>query len=140
MWLLYAFLSAIFAAAVAIFGKLGLKSVDSTLATTIRSIIMAIFLFLVAITLKKFDGFSFHSLNGKDWVLISLSGIAGAMSWLFYFLALKYGIAGKVVAIDRLSVIFVILLAALFLGEGLTWRSVIGAVLIAGGAYLITLK
>jgi transporter family protein len=78
MWLLYAFLSAVFAAAVAIFGKLGLKTVDSTLATSIRAIIMAIFLFLVALTLRKFDGFSFHSLNGKDWILITLSGVAGS--------------------------------------------------------------
>jgi len=140
MWLLYAFLSSIFAAAVAIFGKLGLKTVDSTLATSIRAIIMAVFLFLVALTMRKFDGFNFQSLNGKDWILITLSGVAGALSWLFYFFALKYGIAGKVVAIDRLSIIFVILLAALFLGEGLTWRSVVGAALIAGGAYLITLK
>lgn len=140
MWLLYAFLSAIFAAAVAIFGKLGLKTVDSTLATSIRAIIMAIFLFFVALTMRKFNGFNFNDLSGKDWVLITLSGIAGALSWLFYFFALKYGIAGKVVAIDRLSIVFVILLAALFLGEGLTWRSVTGAILIAGGAYLITLK
>ena len=140
MWLFYAFLSAAFAALVAIFGKLGLKSVDSTLATTIRSIIMAIFLFAVALTMRKFDGFSFNTLSGRDWILIILSGVAGALSWLFYFFALKYGVAGKVVAIDRLSIIFVILLAALFLGEGLTWRSIAGSILIAGGAYLITLK
>jgi transporter family protein len=140
MWLLYAFLSSIFAAAVAIFGKLGLKTVDSTLATAIRAVIMATFLFLVALTMRKFDGFNFHSLSGKDWLLIVLSGVAGALSWLFYFFALKYGIASKVVAIDRLSVVFVILLAALFLGEGLTWRSITGAIMIAGGAYLITLK
>jgi transporter family protein len=126
MWLLYAFLSSIFAAAVAIFGKLGLKTVDSTLATAIRAVIMATFLFLVALTMRKFDGFNFHSLSGKDWLLIVLSGVAGALSWLFYFFALKYGI--------------VILLAALFLGEGLTWRSITGAIMIAGGAYLITLK
>lgn len=140
MWLFYAFLSAAFAAAVAIFGKLGLKTVDSTLATSIRSIIMAIFLFSVALAMKKFNGFNFNDLSGKDWILITLSGIAGALSWLFYFFALKYGVAGKVVAIDRLSIVFVIFLAAIFLGEGLTWRSLLGSAMIAGGAILITLK
>ena len=140
MWLFFAFLSALFAALVAIFGKLGLKGIDSTLATTIRSIIMAVFLILTSVTLKKFNGFNFNDLSGKDWVLISLSGVAGALSWLFYFMALKYGAAGKVVAIDRLSVVFVIILAALFLNEGLTWRSLLGSILIASGAILISLK
>ena len=140
MWLFFAFLSALSAALVAIFGKLGLKGIDSTLATTIRSIIMAAFLILTSVTLKKFNGFNFNDLSGKDWVLISLSGVAGALSWLFYFMALKYGAAGKVVAIDRLSVVFVIILAALFLNEGLTWRSLLGSILIASGAILISLK
>ena len=140
MWLFYAFLSAAFAALVAIFGKLGLKTIDSTMATSIRAIIMAVFLFAVALSMKKFSGFNFSDLSGKDWVLIILSGIAGALSWLFYFFALKHGVAGKVVAIDRLSIVFVILLAALFLGEGLTWKTILGSIAIAGGAYLITLK
>jgi len=140
MWLFYAFLSAFSAALVAIFGKLGLKTIDSTLATTIRGIIMAVFLFLVSLTLKKFNGFHFSNLSNKDWILISLSAIAGALSWLFYFLALKYGTASKVVAIDRLSIVFVVIMAAIFLSEGLTWRSILGAVLMAAGAILISLK
>jgi len=140
MWLFYAFLSAFSAALVAIFGKLGLKNIDSTLATTIRGFIMAIFLFLVSLAFKKFNGFHFSNLSGKDWMLIVLSGVAGALSWLFYFFALKYGPAGKVVAIDRLSIVLVIILAAIFLSEGLTWRSALGAILMAGGAILISLK
>ena len=140
MWLFYAFGSAICAALVAIFGKLGLKSIDSTLATTIRGIIMASFLLLVSITLKKFDGFHFNNLSNKDWILITLSGVAGALSWLFYFFALKYGDASKVVAIDRLSIVLVVILAAIFLAEGFTWKSITGAILMAGGAILISLK
>ncbi|MFA6407242.1 MAG: EamA family transporter [Candidatus Paceibacterota bacterium] len=140
MWMVYAFLSAITAALVAIFGKLGLKGIDSTLATTIRSFIMAGFLLFVSILLNKFKGFSFGALSGKEWMLIVLSGIAGALSWLFYFFALKSGEAGKVVAIDRLSIVFVIILAALFLGEPLGWKTVLGALLMLGGALLITLK
>ena len=140
MWLIYAFLSAIAAALVAIFAKMGLKNIDSTLATTIRSIIMAGFLFLTALSLKKFQGFSFSSFNQKEWLLIVLAGIAGAISWLFYFYALKEGMVGKVAAIDRLSLVFVIILAALFLGEKLTWQTSIGAIIMAFGAIFITLK
>jgi len=139
MWLFYAFLSAISAALVAVFAKLGLKELDSTLATTIRAIIMAVFLVLVSITLRKFDGFSFATLGNKEWLLIVLAGIAGALSWLFYFFAIKIGEASGVVAIDRLSIVFVVLLAALFLGEALTWQSILGALLMVAGAVLIAL-
>ncbi len=140
MWLFFAFLSAIAAAGVAIFAKLGLQTIDSTLATTVRSIIMAGFLVAVSFLLKKFDGFSFTSFSSKEWILIALAGIAGALSWLFYFFALKQGLASKVVAVDRLSLVFVVLLAAVFLGETLGWKSVLGALFMIAGALLITLK
>lgn len=140
MWLIYAFFSSITAALVAIFAKIGLKDIDSTLATTIRAIIMALFLFVVSFSLKKFEGFSINSLSSRDWLLIILAGISGALSWLFYFLALKYGLVSKVVAIDRMSLVFAIILAALFLGEALGWKSVLGAALMIIGAILITLK
>ncbi|MEY4731093.1 MAG: hypothetical protein RL681_39 [Candidatus Parcubacteria bacterium] len=140
MWLLYAVLSAITAALVAILGKLGLKNIDPTLATTVRSIIMAVFLVAVSVALGKFSGFSAATFTVRDWQLIAASGIAGALSWLFYFVALKYGLATKVVVIDRLSLVFVVVLAALFLGEQLTWRSILGTVLMVAGALLITFK
>jgi transporter family protein len=139
MWVFYAFLSSLGAALVAIFGKLGLKNVDSTLATTIRSILMAGFLVVVSFLLNKFKGFSLGSFSSKDWLFIILAGISGALSWLFYFFALKTGEATKVVVIDRLSLVFVIILAALFLGEKFGWNSVIGAILMIAGALLITL-
>ena len=137
MWLLFAFLSATTAALVAIFGKIGLKSIDSTLATTIRAIIMALFLIVVSLFLKKFSGFSFGSLETKDWALIILAGVSGALSWLFYFAALKYGLASRVVAIDRLSLVFVIILASIFLGESIGWKVAAGAALMVAGALLI---
>ncbi len=140
MWIAYAFLSAFFASLVAIFGKIGLKGIDSTLATTVRAFIMAIFLGLVALAFKKFQGFTLTSFTGKEWLMISLSGIAGALSWLFYFFALKNGNATAVSAIDRTSIIFVAVLAALFLGESFGWKTGLGVVLIASGIYLITLK
>ena len=141
MWILYAFLAALTAALVAIFAKLGLQNVDPTLATTLRSLIMALFLVLLSILLGKFNGFAVStSLSGKEWALITLAGIAGALSWLFYFFALKYGSASAVVAIDRLSLVFVIILAALFLQEAITWRTLTGVLLMVTGALLISLK
>ena len=140
MWIVYALLSALTASAVAILGKLGLKTIDPTLATTIRSVIMAVFLFAVSLALGKFAGFSLGAMGGKDWTLIILSGIAGALSWLFYYIALKYGLASRVVAIDRLSLVFVVILAGIFLGESFTWKSALGVMLMVVGALLITFK
>lgn len=137
-WLLFSIMSALMASLVAIFGKLGLKNIDSTLATTIRSIVMALFLIIASFSLKKFDGFSFHSMVLKDWILIILAGIAGAMSWLFYFMALKSGNATKVVAIDRLSLVFVAILAFVFLGETLNWQEMIGVAMMVGGAIIVS--
>lgn len=140
MWVFYALLSAFTASLVAILGKLGLKSIDSTLATTIRSIVMTSFLVLVSLALQKFQGFSLQSFSQKDWLLIILSGLAGATSWLFYFLALKTGLASGVSAIDRLSIVFVVVLASIFLAEVLSWKSVLGSLLIVFGVLLISAK
>lgn len=140
MWIIFALLAAVSAALVAVFGKLGLKTVDSTLGTTIRSIVMALFLILTSLVLGKWKHFTWASLSSKDWLLIVLAGIAGALSWLFYFFALKNGDATKVAALDRLSIVFVIILAAIFLSEGLTWKSLLGATCMAIGAILISLK
>jgi bacterial/archaeal transporter family protein len=137
MWVVFAFLSALMAALVAIFGKLGLAKMDSTLATTVRSVIMAAFLVLVSLALKKFASFSVVSVAARDWMFITAAGIAGALSWLFYFLALQTGWATSVVAIDRLSVVLVVLLAAGFLGEPLTSRSLLGVALMVVGAVLL---
>ena len=123
-----------------ILGKLGLKGLDSTLATTVRSVIMAVFLVAVSGLLGKLSGLSLAMFTGKQWMLIAGSGIAGALSWLFYFFALQNGSAGAVSAIDRMSLVFVILLAAIFLGETLTWKVGLGAALMALGAILIVVK
>lgn len=140
MWVAFAFLSALSASAVAILGKLGLKTIDSTLATTVRAAIMTVFLAAVSLGLGKFKGFSLESLSQKDWILIALSGIAGALSWLFYFFAIKHGVTTTVVSIDKLSVVLVVIMAALFLGEAFTWKVGIGASLMTAGAILIALK
>lgn len=140
MWLILAFLSALFAALVAILGKLGLKGVDSTLATSLRSLIMTGVLLPTAFFFGKLTKSSVASLSVKDWWLLIGAGLAGALSWLCYFAALKLGKAGSVAAIDRLSIVLVIVFAALFLGENLNFKSVTGAILISVGAILLIIK
>lgn len=140
MWVLYAAGSAVAAAGVAIFGKLGLKDVDPTLATIIRGVVMALILIAAGFLFKKFEGFSLSSFSGKAWVFILLSAIAGAASWILYFVALKTGPASAVAVLDKMSVVLVILFAALFLGEALTAKSVLGIVLTIAGTLLILFK
>jgi bacterial/archaeal transporter family protein len=139
MYILYALGSAVFASLVAIFGKIGLKDIDSTFATTVRAIIMAAFLFLVSLIFGKFKGFSFETLGSKAWLFVALSGIAGALSWLCYFYAVKYGPVIPVVAIDKLSIVFAAILAIIFLSESVTFYKIAGVSLIALGAFLTTL-
>ncbi len=135
-WIIYALLSALFAAAVAILGKIGISQIDTTLATTIRSIVMSIALILATFSLGKFD---LTKIDNKAFFFIFLSGLAGALSWIFYFNALKTGPATGVAALDRLSVVFVLVLAILFLGESLTWKTGLGALLVSLGAILLSL-
>jgi transporter family protein len=139
-YILFALLSALTASLVAIFGKLGLKNIDSTLATTIRSLIMAGFLLTTSLFLKKFENFSLTAFSSKDWLLIVLAGIFGALSWLFYFWALKFGPASHVAVIDRLSLVFVIILSVLILGETFNLKVFLGMILIVIGAILIVLE
>ncbi len=137
-WILYALLSAVFAALVAIFGKIGLQNIDSTLATTVRAFAMAAFLFFVSLSLGKLN--LIGTIKSKTLTFIILSGIAGAISWLFYFLALKTGITSGVAALDRLSVVFVVIFSILFLGETFNLYTAVGALLITIGAMLMIIK
>lgn len=135
-WIILALLSALFASLVAILGKLGLGGIDNTLATTVRAIVMALALIIFTVSLGKFD---LSKIDGRSLAVIVLSGLAGALSWLFYFAALKNGPASGVAALDRLSVVFVLAMAVLFLGEALTWKTGLGALLILGGAILFVI-
>lgn len=137
-WVIFAILSAVSAASVAILGKIGIAGIDSTLATAVRAFVMAAFLAIVSFSLGKFKLLA--SISSKTLLFIVLSGIAGAMSWLFYFFALKKGPVSGVAALDRLSVVFVLVLAILFLGENFTWKSAIGAALITIGAIMMSVK
>lgn len=134
-WIIYAILSAFFAGLVAIFGKIGIAGVDNTLATTVRSFVMFIFLFGISAFLGVFK--NIKQIDGKNLTFIILSGVAGALSWLCYFYALKTGNASAVAAIDRLSVVFVVILAGLFLAEKITLQVTIGVILLTIGAILL---
>jgi transporter family protein len=140
MWMLYAFLSALTAALVAIFAKAGLNRIDSTLATTLRSIIMAVFLVAFAFIGGKYSNLKHASISMTEWLLLACAGIAGALSWLFYFVAIRNGNVSAVVAIDRLSLVFVVFFAAMFFKESITWRTGLGVILMVSGALLIGLR
>lgn len=135
LWVLYGLLAGLSAALVAIFGKLGVKGLDSTLATTVRAGIMFAFLVVVSVILRKTPLLA--TLDKRALLWITASGVAGALSWLWYFLALKTGPVRGVAPLDRLSVIWAILLAALFLGEGFGWKTALGMLLIGSGAWLL---
>jgi transporter family protein len=136
MWIAYALLAAVFAALVAVLGKVGIANVDATLATAVRAIVMAVLLVAVAGAMGKFRGLS--DIDGRAFTFIVLSGLAGAASWLFYFVALKHGPVAGVAALDRLSVAIVFVLAVLFLGDPFTWKGLAGAALVVAGAILLT--
>lgn len=135
-YIVLALLSSFFAALVAIFGKIGLGKIDSTLATFLRSGVMFIFLLIFVLSTKKF---SIDGINPKAWMWIIGSGIAGAVSWLFYFAALKAGDATKVSALDRTSIVFVLILAAIFLAETIKLKSVVGIILVVLGSILLVI-
>ncbi|MCM3782506.1 EamA family transporter [Neobacillus mesonae] len=139
-WLIYSLLSAVTAALVAIFGKIGLENIDSNSATAIRSVIMAVFLLGVIAVQGKFTELGDILMQRKALSFIVLSGIAGALSWLFYFLALKYGKVSQVGPVDKLSVVIAVLLALVFLGEKISWLNAAGVALIAIGALLVAIK
>src|SRR5258708_35186620 len=134
-WVLLALIGAIFAALVGTLGKIGLQGVDPSVATTIRPVIMAVFLVVVAAGFGKLNAGGWP--QGKTLLFIALSGVAGALSWLAMFAALKVGPAPGVSAIDRTSVIFVLIFSVLFLGTQFTWKAALGAAMIAIGAILL---
>ena len=139
LWLVFGLLSASMAALVAVFGKIGLQSVDANAATAVRSVIMAVFLILVVVfqgTLKEIPAII---ADKKAITYIALSGVAGALSWLFYFLALKFGNVSQVAPIDKLSVVMATILAILLLGEKISFLGGVGVALIALGAILVAL-
>ncbi len=134
-WLTWSLLSAFFAGLTAVLAKVGVKDVDSHLATAVRTGVVLIFAWGVALATQPTS--AVLGLSRKTWLFLILSGLATGCSWLCYFRALQVGDVGKVAPIDKLSVVFVLILAAVFLGEPLTWKTALGGGLIASGAILL---
>jgi transporter family protein len=135
MWWIYALLSALFASLTAIFAKIGIKGVDSDLATAIRAVIILIITWLIVFF--KGNASSFSSLTKYNIAFICLSGIATGLSWIFYFKALQLGKVSQVAPVDKLSIALTILLSAVILKEALTLKAAIGALLIIAGTIIL---
>ena len=138
MWWIYALLSAFFAALTAIFAKVGLENVNSNLATAIRTIVVVVLIWLIVFFRNEYKGIG--ELSQRNWIFLGISGLATGLSWIFYFKALQKGEVTKVAGVDKLSLALTIILAILFLGETLTWKTAVGAVLIIAGTLFVNSK
>jgi transporter family protein len=136
-WIGWAILSAIFAAATALLAKIGVAHVDSNLATALRTSVVVVFAWGIALALGKHS--EMRTLDRRTCLFLALSGLATGLSWLCYFRALQLGPASRVAPLDKLSVPLVMLLAWLFLGEKLTAWTVTGGLLITAGAIAMVL-
>lgn len=137
MWLLFAILSAFFAAATAILAKIGIDGVNSNLATAIRTVVVLLMAWGIVFVTHAETGIG--AISTKSWLFLILSGLATGASWLCYFYAIKMGDVSKVVPIDKCSLVITIILAALFLGEAFTWKTFIGSLMIVGGTLIMIL-
>lgn len=139
VWVIYAGLAAVMAALVSVFGKIGLQGLDANTATTIRSVVMALFLIAVMFAQRNFSHLNSILTNKKALFFIVASGIAGALSWLFYFIALKYGKVSQVAPVDKLSVVIATVLAVVFLQESISLVGATGICLITIGVLMVAL-
>lgn len=137
MWMVFAFGSAIFAALTSILAKVGIEGVNSNLATAIRTLVVVAMSWLMVFITNTQGGIS--QIGRKSWVFLILSGLATGASWLCYYKALQMGEASKVVPIDKLSVVFTLVLAFIFLHEEFTKKSLIGCALIGAGTLFMVL-
>ena len=137
MYLIYALMSSIFASLTAIFIKLGLSDINSNLATAIRTIIILIMSWIIVFYTNSFE--NIKSINSKNLIFLIVSGITTGLSWIFYFKALQIGEVAKVTVIDKLSIVFTIILAFIFLKETISLKIIIGIVLIFAGTLIISL-
>ena len=137
MWMVLALLSAVFAALVSILAKIGIEGVNSNLATAIRTVVVVIMSWGMVFLTNAQGGIS--SISQKSWIFLILSGLATGASWLCYYKALQIGEASKVVPIDKLSIIFTIVLAVLLLHETVTTKAMVGCAFIAMGTLMMVL-
>lgn len=137
MWIIFAVLSAVFAALTSILAKIGIDGVNSNLATAIRTVVVVIMAWGMVFLTHAQSGLS--EISKKSWIFLILSGLATGASWLCYYRALQIGEASKVVPIDKLSVVITLILAFIFLHEQFTVKSLVGCVLIGVGTLIMVL-
>lgn len=137
MWLVLALLSAVFAALTSIFAKVGIDGVDSNLATALRTMVVVVFAWVMVFITNAQSGLS--EISRKSWIFLILSGLATGASWLCYYRAIQLGDVSKVVPIDKLSVIFTLVMAFVFLHEKFTPKSAVGCLLIGAGTLIMVL-
>lgn len=137
MWWLFALLSAVFATLTSILAKVGIESVDSNLATAIRTMVVVGMSWLMVFVTNAQSGIT--NIGKKSWIFLVLSGLATGASWLCYYKAIQIGDVSKVVPIDKLSVVFTLVLAFIFLHEEFNAKSIIGCILIAAGTLFMVL-
>lgn len=138
MWLVFALLSAVFAALTSVLAKIGIENVESNLATAIRTVVVLIMSWGMVFLTKGQGGIS--DISRKSWIFLILSGLATGASWLCYYKAVQIGEVSKVVPVDKLSVIITLILAAVFLHERFTPKTLLGAVLITAGTLILISK
>ncbi len=134
-WLFWSLLSAVFAGMTAVLAKVGVEGINSHLATAIRTAVVLLFTWLLVVLARA--PLSLGSISRRTWIFLILSGLATGFSWICYFRALQLGLASQVAPIDKLSVIFAIALAALFLHEPVSWHQWVGGACILGGVLLL---
>ncbi len=137
MWILFAVLSAVFAALTSILAKVGIEGVNSNLATAVRTLVVVVMSWGIVFLTHSQSGVS--EISKKSWVFLILSGLATGASWLCYYRAIQIGDVSKVVPIDKLSVVITLVLAFIFLHEEFTVKSFVGCLLIAAGTLLMVL-
>ena len=137
MWIIFAILSAVFAALTSILAKVGIEGVDSNLATAVRTVVVVIMAWAMVFITNTQSGLS--QISRKSWIFLILSGIATGASWLCYYKAIQLGDVSKVVPVDKLSVVITLILAFVFLHEEFTVKSVIGCILIGAGTLFMVL-
>ncbi len=137
MWLVYAILSAVFAALTSILAKVGIEGVNSNLATGIRTIVVLAMAWMMVFITNAQGGIT--DISKRSWLFIILSGLATGASWLCYYKAIQMGEASKVVPLDKMSVVLTLLLAFVFLHEQFTWKSAVGSLLITAGTLFMVI-
>ena len=135
MWIVFALLSAVFAALTSILAKIGIDGVNSNLATAVRTVVVVEMSWLMVFITNNQSGLA--QISKKSWVFLILSGIATGASWLCYYRALQLGKATEVAAVDKLSIVFTLILAFIFLHDTFTVKSLIGCALIVTGSILM---